>query len=240
MENLRLKIFYPDSIQWHELEDFNRAFKLWNDVYIETREEVDPKLPTPSDSFSRQHEIIAIYDGDRAIATACHRYVDLRHTYVLRDSYFLNSIWPQSVRENLPNLGNTCALGSHIFLDKDYRKSRCALNIKEIICNLSFTQVNAAQPDMLVGMMRSDRGLSNLLQKQGGHVLYKDTNWYQIPVDLVVFYPKQEPIRIDNHYFDILEKLGRTCQRYKKSYYHRYQGDEKYVGPNQIETRRSA
>src|SRR5262245_36352887 len=93
MSSLSLKIFYPNAVSADELGDYNRAFSFWYEVWLETRKEVDEHLATPSDSFSRQSEIMVLYYHGRPIATCCHRYVDLRQQCILHDSYFTSDIW---------------------------------------------------------------------------------------------------------------------------------------------------
>lgn len=218
---LSLKIFYPDSISPDELNDYNQAFSFWYEVWLETRREVDSALATPSDSFSRQSEILVLYSDGKPIATCCHRYVDLRQHCVLYDSYFTSAIWPASVKSLIAGLGQTCVLGSHIFIHPAFRKCRSGLPIKNIVCAVSMTHVNATRPDVLIGAARVDKGIHKVFHDAGAVSLRADASWYHIPVDLIALFPKKCPMRIDAQYEDIVRSIGKTCHRFAVNYLQR-------------------
>jgi hypothetical protein len=219
--SLSLKIFYPDAISLDEIDAYNDAFELWYRVWLETRKEVDDKLATPSDSFSRQSEILVLYFGNRPIATCCHRYIDLRHRCSILDSYFSPSIWPDSVKAIVPSLGQTCLLGSHIFIDPDFRKGKSGLPIKNIVCSLSLAHVNGTKPDVFLGMTRIDRGISKVFHDSGAVSLHENVNWYQIPVDLIAFFPKAVPLKVPPQYQEDVRSIGSTCDRFAVNYFER-------------------
>lgn len=219
--SLSLKIFYPDNVSEDELDDYNRSFQLWNKVWLETRREVDDRLATPSDSFSRQSEILVLFAGARPIATVCHRYIDLRHLCAINDSFFSPSIWPDSVRAMVPSLGRTCVLGSHIFIDPDFRRSKCGLPIKDIVCSLSLAHIDGTKPDVLLGMTRIDRGIDKVFHNSGAISLHENVSWYQIPVDLIALFPREIPITLDPRYEELVRTIGGTCDRFAMSYFER-------------------
>lgn len=212
-----LRIFNPALVADHELEVLDRVYELWKRVWVETRREVDSSLPTPSDNFSRQDEIFALFDGDRPIGTVCHRYVDLRSSFALDDSFFSGSIWPAHVLAKLPSLGRTCALGSHIFVDRAYRKGASGLPIKNLLCGLSFARMNVTKPDLFLGMMRKDKGLHELLYRSGGVTLHADANWYQIPVDLIAFFPSKQKIEIDPAFAGPIHEIIAGCKYFGRT-----------------------
>lgn len=219
--SLSLKIFYPDAVHDAELDEYNRAFAFWYEIWLETRREVDGSLATPSDSFARQSEILVLYDQARPIATCCHRYVDLRHQCVLYDSYFTSTIWPAAVRELVPTLGESCLLGSHIFIHPDYRRCKTALPIKAIICSLSMAHINGTRPDVLLGAARIDKGISKLWHEGGAVSLDAGASWYHIPVDLIALYPKRTPITVPAGFQEIVRTVGKTCERFTQNYFER-------------------
>ena len=219
MQAIRLKIFYPDQIRDEELASYNQTFDLWYKIWIETRKEVDAALGTPSDNFARQSEILALFVGDQPIGMICHRYVDIRQTCVIKDSFFSSTIWPEEVKQKLPALGATFVLGSHVFIDPAYRKSASGLPTKNILCALSFAHLNGTRPDVVLGMMRKDKSMHDIFYKSGAIMLHGDTNWYQIPVDLVAFQPKKKMILIDPAFMPIVETIGFTCSRFGANYY---------------------
>jgi len=216
--SLSLKIFYPDDIAADEIRDYNEAFSFWYQVWLETRREVDTTLATPSDSFSRQSEIMVLYSDGTPIATCCHRYVDLRQHCILHDSYFTSTIWPPSVKARIPTLGQSCVLGSHIFIHPAFRKCNSGLPIKNIVCAASMTHINAARPDVLLGAARIDKGIHKVFHDAGAVSLRADASWYHIPVDLIALFPGKTPMRVDAQYEDIVRSVGKTCSRFGLSY----------------------
>jgi hypothetical protein len=220
-ESLTLKIFYPDTVSHDETDDYNAAFAFWYDIWLETRQEVDGTLATPSDGFSRQSEIMVLYCHGRPIATCCHRYVDLRHKCVIYDSYFTPSIWPDSVKEKVPTLGQTCLLGSYIYIAPEFRKRRSGLPIKNIVCALSLVHLNGTQPDVMLGMTRIDRGVHKIYHDSGAVSLHPNVSWYHVPIDLIALFPKKVPIKIDARYQEIVRSIGRTCDRFTANYFQR-------------------
>lgn len=231
ISNLSLKIFYPDLISEYEINDYNEAFELWNKIWIETRQEIGETALT-SDSFSRQSEIMVLYYRDRPIATCCHRYVDLRHRCVFRDSYFSPSTWPEHVREALPNLGQTCVLGSYIYIDPDFRKRRSGMPIKNIVGSLSLAHVDGTKPDVFVGITRTDRGVDKVFHNGGAISLEANARWYQFPVDLIALFPRKIPITIDPQYQSAVRSIGMTCARFRTDYFTRthFQGGLSVIG----------
>jgi hypothetical protein len=164
---------------------------------------------------------LVLYSGDRPIATCCHRYVDLRHHCAILDSYFTPSIWPDSVTAIVPGLGRTCVLGSHIFIDPDFRKGKSELPIKNIVCSLSLAHVDGTRPDVFLGMTRIDRGIDKVFHDSGAVSLHANVNWYQIPVDLIALFPNEIPITINPLYQDAVRSIGGTCDRFAVNYFER-------------------
>jgi hypothetical protein len=214
---LSLKIFYPDSISSEELNDYNQAFSFWYEIWLETRGEIGVD-DTASDSFSRQSEILVLYSAGKPIATCCHRYIDLRQLCISHDSYFMPSTWPPSVRALIPSLGETCLLGSHIYIHPEFRRHRSGLPIKNIVCALSMAHVNGTRPDVLLGITRVDRGIDKVFHEAGAISLRTDARWFHIPVDLIALFPKKHPMPIAAQYQDIVRTIGRTCSRFGRNY----------------------
>jgi hypothetical protein len=218
---LSLKIFYPDSISTEELNDYNHAFSFWYEIWMETRREVGNDHDTVADSFSRQSEILVLYSAGTPIATCCHRYVDLRQHCISYDSYFAPAVWPAGIRALIPSLGNCCLLGSHIYIDPDFRGRRSAVPTKNIVCALSMAHVNGTRPDVLLGITRVDKGMDKVFHEAGAISLRADARYFHIPVDLIALFPKKDPMPIAAQYQDIVRTIGRTCSRFGRNYLER-------------------
>ena len=196
LQKLRVEVFYPQQIEDSQLDRYNRLFDLWYQIWVETRREVNPSLPTPSDNFSRQDEVIGLFYEDRPIATICHRYVDLQQRCIMHDSFF-TGLWTDQVKESLAQHGRWFVLGSHVFIDPEFRKMASGYPTKNILCQLSFHRLNFANVDGVIGLMRKDKGMHDVFYKAGAKPLIKDVQFYQIPVDIVMFHTAKQSILID-------------------------------------------
>lgn len=219
LNKLSLKIFYPDIVPDHETEDFNAVFALWHKVWIETRLEVGLSAETPIDDFTRQTEVLALFYENRPVATISHRFVDFAQPAVMHDSYFSPTIWPDWLLKKIPHFGRYGVLGSQIFIDPDFRKRASGLPTKQIICNLCFAHLNLAKPEVLLGRMRKDRGLHELLYRSGGLSLHVDTSWREVPLDLVAFFPSKNPIALNPDFRDVVARMGEECDKFGQNIY---------------------
>ncbi len=214
--DINFKIFFPQNVQDHDLADFNDVYQLWYKIWVETRKEVDPDLHTPSDSFSRQDEILVIYMKDQPIGMQCHRYVDTHQSWVVSDSYFMPKLWPDEAKKSFLKLGRYQILGSHIFIDPQFRKSASGLSTKNILCSVALTHTFGSSADALIGMMRKDRGLSGLFYKMGAICVQPDVFWYQIPVDITAFLIKQKPLIVEPEYQIYIDQARKNCFYFEK------------------------
>lgn len=186
------------------LIDYDQVFNLWHSVWAETRREVSLMLPIYADNFSRQDEILVLRHQDRPIATCCHRYVDLRRRSTLLDSYFSPDVWPASVLELIPTLGDSCMLGSHLFVHPDFRGGRGGISIRAVMCTLSLLSFKHRAPDLMLGMVRVDRGMDRVFRDNGSVTLAR-SNWYHLPVDLIALFPGVAPIVVDPRCTDAVQ-----------------------------------
>ncbi len=214
--DIKFKIFFPQNIPDSDLAEFNQVYQLWYKIWLETRQEVDPGLNTPSDSFGRQDEIVVIYMKDQPIGMQCHRYVDTFQSWITQDSYFMPKLWPQDAIKNFLKLGRYQILGSHIFIDPQFRKSSSGLSTKNILCSVALTHTFGTSADALIGMMRKDRGLSDLFYKMGATCLQPDVFWYQIPVDITAFLLKGPPLQVNPEYQIYIDGARRDCLYFEK------------------------
>lgn len=207
IQKLRAEVFYPQQVPDSQMTDYNAVFDLWYKIWVETRLEVNPNLPTPSDNFSRQDEIIGLFYDDQPIATICHRYVDLQQRCVMHDSFF-TGLWTDQVKESLAQHGRWFVLGSHVFIDPQFRKMASGYPTKNIVCQLSFYRLNAAKADGVIGLMRKDKGMHDVFYKAGAQPLIQDVHFYQIPVDIVMFHTKKKDIIIDQTDLDLIHPIA--------------------------------
>lgn len=193
-----LRRFEPMHLRPEEIEAFDLTFDLWKSVWKETFEKMSGPEYLPSDNFTRQSEVLALFFEGKPIALVCHRIVDLKSRSSIEDSYF--RVWPEDSKRELLQLGKNCVLGSQISIAPQYRKLFSNLPTKQIISYLSLYHLKDQGFDVVVGMMRADKGMEEVFYQSGARCLAKKQMYYDIPVDLVVFLPKLKPIVIPEEF----------------------------------------
>jgi hypothetical protein len=215
---LSLKIFYPDAISSNEIDDYNRVGSLWNEIWRDPRRGLDAPPAGPPESFARQSEILVLYCDGEPIAACCHRYIDLRHECVLYDAGVTPAIWPAGVQAMVPGPGQTCLLGSHIYIHPEFRMGRTGLPIQDIVRALSMAHASGTRPDVVLGAARLD----DAAHEGGAISLHANASWCHVPADLIALFPNRRPIEVDAHYREIVETIGNTCDRFALNYRERH------------------
>lgn len=204
---LNLRIFrLPVDAQ--DAAAFEDIYRLWHTAWIEASREMAIGSPLVSDALTRQHEVLALYEGDRPIACVCHRYAELRAPSTLADSFFQYP-WTEQARAALNDHGQDgwAVLGSQITVDRAYRKSHSASGIKFLISFLSLEHAQRLGVDVILGRMRVDKGMDKVFYQAGAITLDSRVPYHGTEVDLVAFYPKRDPVRIPAEYQVAVSRL---------------------------------
>lgn len=209
-KDLQLKIFSPPCFREFSA-DFEAVYRLWKALWTESYIEMGKEPLITSDTFTRQHDILALFYKANPIASVCHRYTDLNSDSMYDDSYFKNS-WSHLEVNHLKTLTGTAVLGSQISLDKNFRKSTTGIDIKRLISFLSLKYAQSLNVDVILGMMRLDRGMEKVFYEAGAKVLARARQYYSTTVDLVAFYPKKNPITIPDLFQFQVEFLLKNAQ----------------------------
>lgn len=209
-KDLHLQIFRPpvapvDSAKFEAVYSFWR--RMWADAYKEMGK---PSLAS-SDHFTRQHDILAIFYRDQPIASVCHRYADLSCASTYADSYFQYS-WTEKETSALKSGGGIGVLGSQITVDPLFRRPMGDLSMKYLTSFLSLYYAHQLNVDVILGMMRVDRGMDRVFYEAGARQLAPRMPYFDVLVDLVAFYPKQEALRLPVEYQDMVESLVKSAR----------------------------
>lgn len=223
MKNLKLVILpgrdpAPEVADYYEL-----AYKHWSTIWGQTFKELDGTTVHFSDEFSRQDEIITLFDGLLCVAMLCHRVCDFNSRVSAEDSYFRS--WTPKAIDGLIRHGRRILVGSQISVDPSRRGRENGIGLKNLICYLAFHQWNTLQVDGVTGTMRLDRNMSTVMQEAGAEVLEKNVLFHNVPVDLVAFHPCVRPVRIPAFVEELvtslwLESLGRSPLENLKKKFH--------------------
>ena len=182
-----------------------KTYALWEKVWCQTYKEIDGTEHVPSDNFIRQHEILSLFFEGECCALVCHRYVDLSLKSAMKDSYF--NPWSQESMEKLKSQGPNVALGSQITIHPDFRKTKLGGHVKELTTYLSLRQLMERKVDAISGMMRVDKGMNKLFYDSGAHPVATEVVYRNFQLDLVAFFPRLTPLKIDPQFKSAVENL---------------------------------
>lgn len=176
---------------------YHKAFQLWYDVWSQTFRELDDSKHIPSDDFTRQDEILALFHKEQCVALICHRYVETDNPAIWYDSYF--NPWPSHAKEAL-RTGKHLVIGSQISIHPDFRGRSHGMSLKELIVHCSLSHLAKKDVDAITGVMRADKAMHHLFYACGAQPLERGLVFHNVPVDLVAFFPKTHPIQVPDTY----------------------------------------
>jgi hypothetical protein len=161
------------------------TYRCWSEVWSETLLELDGTHRVPSDEFTRQDEIGAIFHGYECVALTCFRWVDLSLSMTLEDSYF--DIWSQEARHAASRNGSLVCIGSHLSVSSAWRKV-AGYSLRQVILAMTIDRfMAAADGAAILGTMRDDRGMGRLVEALGATRLGTG-QLHGVPVSLIAVY----------------------------------------------------
>lgn len=205
-EEFDFKLLTQESLQ-KNTHDFDQVFELWYNSYSDNYTKWGMESPLYSDSLYKQHEILALFHQQKAIAMVCHRYVNLKQKALYYESYFEDCLWTPEAKVKLQNMGERGVLGSHIVVHPEYRKLSSGKNIKTLITFLSFRHLLEKNVDVITGNMRTDKGMEKLFYDCGARTLLRDRMYHGTPVHVVIFEPQKIPIQIPDEFLSTVNKI---------------------------------
>lgn len=212
LDDLKLHVFRP-PLSRSEARAFEDVYLFWDQIWQVANEEIGRTAAVPSDMLTRQHEILALYYKGVPIATVCHRFVDFSTQSTFNDSFFVPEIWYQEDKKAIQKMGGYGIIGNQITVRRDFRKSTADSDVKYLITFLSLYRSQLHDVDMIVAMMRSDKGLDRIVYEAGAEPLVKQRAYRNIVVDLVTFHPQTKPIRIPAKYEEWVLELTHSATK---------------------------
>ncbi len=162
------------------------AFRCWKQVWAETLKELDGIAYLPSDDFTRQDEVGALFSGDRCVGLSCYRWVDLSLPFAREDSYF--TAWPSDALDALVAHGPRVCIGSQISVPREFRGRFDGTAVKDLLLAFAVKRFLASDADVMTGTMRNNRNMNTLGYRLGGQPLVEDAELHGVKVDLLAFY----------------------------------------------------
>lgn len=188
-------VIQPELLSFHRLSPrhagvidaplLGAAYECWSDVWKQTFSELEGRASLPSDDFTRQDEIGALFHGYECIALFFSRLVDLSSPLAQDDSYF--SVWPKDARQAACLHGSRVWVSSNITIHPRWRKPG-NIALSGLICALIIERFMLSDADVLVGTMRNDRKMNTVTYGLGAKPLATGVIHHGVPVDLVAFY----------------------------------------------------
>ena len=185
----------PEALSYHLLRPrqcgpadvplLGEVYRCWSEVWKQTFWELDNAPHVPSDDFTRQDEVGAIFHGYECVALSLFRSIDLADPMHQDDSYF--AAWPVRAREAACRDGTRVCVGSNITIAPAWR-SATGCSLKNVLGALIIERFVLGQGDAMVGTMRNDRGMDKLMDRLGAERLGYTVELHGVEVDLFAFF----------------------------------------------------
>jgi hypothetical protein len=184
-EALTYHLLRPQHAGPADLPLLSEAYRCWSLVWKETLEELNDQRYVPSDDFSRQDEIGAIFHEWECVGLTSFRWVDLANPIYKDDSYF--SVWPRESVAAICAKGTRVCIGSNLTVAAPWRNAN-GTSLKQLLLALAVDRFLQSDADSMAGTMRNNRGMNALGYRVGFTPLAHDVIHHGVTVDLVAFY----------------------------------------------------
>lgn len=168
----------------------SEAYRCWSEVWQQTLDELDELKHVPSDDFSRQDQIGALFHDWECIGMTSFRWVDLSSAIGQDDSYF--AVWPRDSVDAMCAAGARVCIGSNLTVAAPWRHAS-GPSVKELLLTLAVDRFLQSDADAMAGTMRNDRGMNTLGYRLGFQPLAHDVIHHGVTVDLVAYYRRSGP-----------------------------------------------
>jgi len=185
---LSFPLLRPSDIGPADVPLVGEAYRCWAEVWKETFAELDDRSDLPSDDFTRQDEVGALFHEYECIALSFYRWIDLGSPIYRDDSYF--AVWPEEVRDAACASGSRICVSSNFTISAPWRRAG-GCSLKDVLGALVVERFLQSDAPTLVGTMRADRGMSKLTDRLGFRRLKEGVVHHGVDVDLVAFFRDQ-------------------------------------------------
>jgi|GEM_PF-6610816 len=200
---MRVVVFTP-PVAASDRALYDVAFKFWLRMWQDTHVEINKPATIPSDSFTKQSEIITLFEGPRPIAQICLRFADFQAEATYHDSFFMHpGLWQPEDIALVRSIGGCGMFGTQIAVDPEYRGT----DVKGLIVLLALERAQKLGAETIVSFIRANKGLDRLFQGAGCVVIAKERAYGSVFADLVAFQPQHDPIRIHKDYAEKVRSL---------------------------------
>jgi hypothetical protein len=186
-EDLRYYLL-PSKAQTRHIELYEQAYKTWKATWAEARTELGVTTDLPSDGFTRQTRIGAVYYGNTCIALSGFNELNFAFSASRQDS--LLSSWSEQDFERLLVDGKDIMIGGYLTVAKEFRGVlHDGQKLKDIMVALCVRTLLDSGCDVMTGTMRCNRGTEKSAYASGATFISKG-KMYGVEVDIVGFFKK--------------------------------------------------
>jgi hypothetical protein len=184
LEALSYHRFSPRNLDSADIPLIDEAYRCWSEVWKATLSELDNLPDVPSDEFTRQDEVGALFHGNECIGLTCFRWVDASRALFQDDSYF--KVWPKETILAVRELGLRLCILSNLTVAPHWRRATGG-SVMEVLGGLSVDRFLGSDRNVVVATPRSDRGVNRLCYRLGFRALARDIIHHGVKIDLVAF-----------------------------------------------------
>lgn len=150
-------------------EIYREIYRCWRETWEQAFRELKYEGAFPSDSFTRQDYVGAVFHGDRCIALGFLRMMDARRPEFETDSYFSN--WEPHHRRELRSRGDKIMVCCQFTVHPSARGRSIGLSTKDLLTGILVESFLRSDADAMTGAVRVDRGVSSSTERWGGYVI---------------------------------------------------------------------
>jgi hypothetical protein len=184
-ERLSYHLLRPQQSGPADLPLLGLAYRCWSEIWTQTLAELDGITRLPSDDFTRQDEIGALFHGWDCIGMTFFRWIDLANPIFKDDSYF--TPWSPEALAKATSQGTRICISSHFTVHSQWRNAK-GCSIKDVLGALIVERFLRSDCHALVGTMRNDHGMNRFTYRFGAKPVERNAVHHGVPVDLIAFY----------------------------------------------------
>ncbi len=189
---------------------------MWKATWQETLFELDGNDYIPSDDFTRNDEIGALFYKDQPASLAFFTAFDMSHQ-VWRDDSFVKA-WPKEtlamLSERFP--GQNVLVCSYFTVAPKWRKSNAEISIKALQMGMVVKHFLGSGCESMLGAVRNNKGMNKATFEAGAEPLVQNQKLHGVDVDLVLFERQKLLYREIPKIESVVEKLWQERASFKE------------------------
>ncbi len=204
---------FNDSALTNRYEQAYETFKhTWSEEFSSIKGQ---EILVPSNDFTRQDYIVALFKEDTCVALDCMREVSIKSYVQTDDSWF--QPWQKTHFEKFLADGNEQVLvNSYFTVHKDHRRTIEGGNMNTAFLTGCLSVLYQVELDfsLMLGMMRNNRSMNSLGKMWGGEAI-ETVSHNGIPTDLFVF-EKSQILRTSQKFPQYVSEIFNSNEKVKK------------------------